>query len=62
MKMCKVCRKKPRIERRVDSDGNVFCSDECFGEFEGGPDDFSHPYIDDYDMLRIAYMDWMENY
>ena len=62
MKMCKVCRKKPRIERRVDSDGTVFCSDACFEQFEGGPDDFSHPYIDDYEMLRSSYIDWMENY
>lgn len=62
MKMCKVCRKKPRVERRVDSTGNVFCSDECFEKFEDAPDDFSHPYIDDYDMLRIAYIDWMQNY
>ena len=62
MKMCKVCRKKPRVERRVDSAGNVFCSDDCFEKFEDGPDDFSHPYIDDYDMLRIAYIDWMQNY
>ncbi|QHJ70129.1 hypothetical protein [Planococcus halotolerans] len=62
MKMCKVCRKKPRIERRVDSAGHVFCSDDCFEKFDDGPDDFSHPYIDDYDMLRIAYIDWMQNY
>ena len=62
MKMCKVCRKKPRLERRVDRDGNVFCSDDCFVKFEGGMDDFSHPYIDNSDMLRISYIDWRENY
>lgn len=62
MKRCKVCRKKPRIDRRVDSLGNVFCSEDCFEEFEGGPDDFDHPYIDDYESMRRIYEKWMMNY
>lgn len=62
MKRCKVCRKKPRLERRVDSIGNVFCSDDCFDEFEGGPDDFDHPYMDDYESMRRIYSEWMMNY
>ncbi|MTD32013.1 hypothetical protein [Planomicrobium sp. YIM 101495] len=62
MKRCKVCRKKPRLERRVDSDGNLFCSDGCFEVFEGGPDDFDHPYIDDYESIRRSYIDWEMSY
>lgn len=62
MKRCKVCRKKPRLERRIDSIGNVFCSEYCFEEFEGGPDDFDHPYIDDYEAMRWIYSEWMMNY
>ncbi|MGB6409473.1 MAG: hypothetical protein WBF39_18515 [Planococcus donghaensis] len=62
MNRCKVCRKKPRIERRVDSTGNVFCSEDCFEEFEEGPDDFDHPYIDDYEAMRRIYSEWMMNY
>lgn len=62
MKRCKVCRKKPRMERRVDSMGNVFCSEDCFEEFEGGPDDSDHPYIDDYESMRRIYEEWMTNY
>lgn len=54
MKRCKVCRKKPRIERRVDSIGNIFCSEDCYDEFEGGPDD--------YEAIRRIYSEWMMNY
>lgn len=52
MKMCKVCRRRPYVERCMYNDGNVFCSEDNFVKFEGGPNDFSHPYIDDYEMLR----------
>lgn len=62
MKMCKVCKKKPRTERRIDSEGNVFCCEECFEIFEDGPDDTTHPYIDDYEAIRFAYTVWMQNY
>lgn len=51
IKRCKVCKKKPKLKRRVDSVGNVFCSDECFAEFKDGPEDIDHPYIDDYESM-----------
>lgn len=62
MNRCKVCRKKPRLERRVDSTENVFCSEDYFEEIEGGADDFDQPYIDDYETMRRIYSEWMMNY
>lgn len=62
MKYCKVFKKTPKIERRVDSSGNVFCSDDCFEEFADGPDDFEHPYMDDYESMRRFYSDWLLHY
>lgn len=62
MKRCKVCRKKPRIDRRVDSLRNVFCSEDCFEKFVEGPDHFDHPYIDEYESMRRIYEKWMMNY
>ncbi|WP_075983683.1 hypothetical protein [Bacillus massilinigeriensis] len=62
MKRCKVCRKKPGIERRVDCDGIVFCSDDCYEKFDNSPNDNDHPYIDDYDAVRFEYIEWMKNY
>lgn len=62
MKRCKVCRKNPRIERRVNCEGVVFCSDDCYEEFSNSPNDNDHPYIDDYDALRFEYIEFMKNY
>lgn len=62
MKRCKVCRKKPRLARRVNAEGIVFCSDDCYEEFDGSPSDHNHPYIDDYDAVRFEYMEWMKTY
>lgn len=62
MKRCKVCRKKPRLERRVNEEGIVFCSDDCYEEFEQSDNDYSHPYIDDYEAVRYEYMEWMKSY
>ena len=62
MKRCKVCRKKPRIERRVNNEGIVFCSDECYEEFDDSPNDNDHPYIDDYEGLRFEYIYLMCDY
>ncbi|MCD8510035.1 MAG: hypothetical protein LRY73_09315 [Bacillus sp. (in: Bacteria)] len=53
VKRCKVCRKKPRLERRVNNEGVVFCSDDCYEKFENSPNDMDHPYIDDYDAVRF---------
>lgn len=62
LKRCKVCRKKPRLAKRVNCEGIVFCSDECYEEYEDSPNDFNHPYIDDYDAVRFEYIEWMKSY
>ena len=62
MKRCKVCRNKPRLERRVNCEGIVFCSDDCYEGFDGSDNDFGHPYIDHYDAIRFEYIEWMKNY
>ncbi|MCP8615940.1 hypothetical protein [Salirhabdus salicampi] len=62
MKRCKVCRKKPRLERRVNNEGVLFCSDDCYDDYDHSPNDMDHPYIDDYEAIRFVYIDWMENY
>ena len=60
MKRCKVCRKKPSLERRVNSEGVVLCSDDCYDDFDGEHNDNDHPYIDDYDAVRFEYIEWMK--
>ncbi|MFD1039337.1 hypothetical protein ACFQ3N_13175 [Virgibacillus byunsanensis] len=62
MKRCKVCKKKPRIRRRVNNEGILFCSDDCYEEFEDSPNDMGHPYIDDYEAIRYEYIQWIKNY
>ncbi|MDM5326357.1 hypothetical protein [Neobacillus sp. CF12] len=62
MERCKVCRKKPKLTRRVNCEGVVFCSDECYEGYEDSPNDHDHPYIDDYDAVRFEYIEWMKSY
>ncbi|MBM7706412.1 hypothetical protein JOD03_001315 [Chryseomicrobium aureum] len=62
MKRCKVCRKKPTIERRVNSEGVLFCSTDCYEEWEHPADDCDHPYVNDYEMIRLDYIKWAKNY
>lgn len=59
MKRCKVCRKKPKLERKMNCEGIVFCSDECYDLFDDSPNDFKHPYIEDYEAARRIYGDWL---
>ncbi|MTH54910.1 hypothetical protein GKZ89_16020 [Bacillus mangrovi] len=59
-KRCKTCRRKPGIETRWNSDGILFCSDDCYEDYEGSPNDFSDPYIDDYEAIRRIYIEWMQ--
>lgn len=61
MKRCKVCRKKPRIEKKVNCEGVLFCSNDCYEEYDDSPNDIDHPYIDDYDAVRFEYIQWMKN-
>lgn len=62
MKRCKVCRKKPGFEKRVNCEGILFCSDDCYEAYDGSPNDNDHPYIDDYDAIRFEYIEWMKDY
>lgn len=62
MERCKVCRKKPKLTRRVNCEGVVFCSDECYEGYEDSPNDHDHPFIDDYDAVRFEYIEWMKSY
>lgn len=61
-KRCKICRKKPKLERRVNSEGIVFCSDDCYEQWEHPADDYDHPYVNDYEMIRLDYMKWEKDY
>lgn len=62
MKRCNVCRRKTGIEKRVNCEGILFCSDDCYEEYDGSPNDNAHPYIDDYDAIRFEYVEWMKSY
>lgn len=62
MKMCKVCRKKPRFERKLNSDGVVFCSQNCYENWKHPADDYNHPYVDAYEGIRLDYIRWLTKY
>jgi hypothetical protein len=62
MKRCKICRKKSKIKRRVNCEGMLFCSDDCYEEYDNSSNDNDHPYIDDYDAIRFEYIEWMKDY
>lgn len=42
-KRCKICREKPKLERQVNSEGIVFCSDDCYEQWEHPADDYGYP-------------------
>lgn len=62
MKRCKICRKKPRLERRINSAGVLFCSDACYDQLDHPDDDFDHPYVSDYEGIRSQYIRWINGY
>jgi hypothetical protein len=62
MKRCAVCKKKPKLDRSVNCEGIIFCSDDCYEAYENSPNDNDHPYIDDYDYIRFEYSEWMKEY
>ena len=39
MNRCKVCKKKPKLECRVNFEGFVFCLDDCYEEYDDSPND-----------------------
>ena len=64
---CVYCLKEAGEEYRVDSEGTLFCSDDCHDEYTAAeesdaPEDFSHPYIDTYEMIRFNYIDWLHHW
>lgn len=62
MEKCMLCIRKPGIERCVNNEGVLFCSDDCYEEFEDSPNDNDHPYIYDYDALRFEYIEFKKSY
>lgn len=40
----------------------MFCSDECYDNYEHSHNDSAHPYIDDYEAVRFEYIEWMRRY
>ncbi|WP_423409059.1 hypothetical protein AABM38_02955 [Heyndrickxia sp. MSNUG] len=63
---CKYCHSEVQAQYRVNQRGDFFCNDDCYDEYidptEQPPDDFSHPYIDDYELMRSNYLDWLEHW
>lgn len=63
---CKYCHSQVKEHYRVNQRGDYFCNDDCYDEYiehtEQPPDDFSHPYIDDYELMRSNYLDWLEHW
>ena len=63
---CKNCGSKVDETYRVNELGDVFCGDDCYALFMSesadAPNDFDHPYIDDYELIRSDYIEWLENW
>lgn len=63
---CKNCGFTVDAMYKVNQLGNVFCGDDCYEEFwvksDDPPDDTVHPYIDDYECIRLEYIDYLENW
>lgn len=62
--VCKYCNKEISYFYRVNLNGEYFCDDECYDEYfekheEDCPDDYAHPYIDDYLAIRFEYHEWL---
>lgn len=63
---CNYCGSLAGARYRVNSKGQAFCDDDCYDEYieenEDAPNDFDHPYIDDYESIRSNYLDWLDNW
>jgi hypothetical protein len=63
---CEFCNSEVKDHYRVNQLGNNFCNDDCYDEFientDQPHDDSSHPYIDDYELMRSNYLDWLEHW
>ncbi len=63
---CKCCQLVVDEKYKVNQLGDVFCDDDCYDKYidenVDSPDDFNHPYIDDYELIRSNYIDWLENW
>lgn len=51
---------------RVNQNGEYFCTDNCYDKYTednvNSPNDSNHPYIDIYENIRSAYIDWLHNW
>lgn len=65
-KICKHCLQEVDERYRRNQVGDVFCDDDCYDNYyeinDIECDDYSHPYIDDYEGIRSNYLDWLENW
>jgi hypothetical protein len=63
---CLRCHKKIDEQYRVNEFGEIFCGDDCYDCYyeENGLvcNDWKHPYIDDYELIRSNYLDWLGNW
>ena len=61
---CLFCSKEVNEKYRVNECGDVFCHDDCYNPYYESHEchDKIHPYIDDYELIRSNYLDWLENW
>ncbi|UCZ54947.1 hypothetical protein LGQ02_09455 [Bacillus shivajii] len=63
---CSYCDGKTNEMYKVNQLGKAFCGNDCYDEYmsecDEAPDDMNHPYIDDYELMRLNYIDWLENW
>jgi len=62
---CIHCQNDAGITYRINHNGDLFCSDECYETYMNTIDTFNdhgHPYIDQYESIRRAYLDWFTNW
>lgn len=57
---CYVCGNEVGFDYRVNSLGDEFCNNQCYENENSGrsSSDNDHPYIDAYDMIRMDYLFW----
>jgi hypothetical protein len=64
--ICINCQKEVDEWYRVNERGTVFCGDDCYESYLEHNDvnwnDSSHPYIDDYELIRSDYLEWLETW
>lgn len=61
---CYVCRNVVGFDYRVNGLEDYFCNSECYENDKSGrsSDDNDHPYIDTYDLVRMDYIFWQNEW